>query len=121
MHKEITRAYLEAVGHYGSALEYALRLSRVLWRGGEHALEAQIELADATAEHLAMLAEPGDARAFTEAHSVLVERLGGELVSTAGRLLMIQRQTHAELRALAEEGLEALSPAPVRARLPEAA
>ncbi|NIR29432.1 MAG: phasin family protein [Gammaproteobacteria bacterium] len=124
MYQETTKACVELLGLYGSALEYTLRVNRLLAAGAERAVKAQVDLVDAAAEHLVAFGRARDPEALARAQSTLMKELGDEVVTTTRNLLAIQKETHADLRALAQEGMHTFSPAlvkPLTPKMPKAA
>lgn len=124
MYKEMTKAWVELLGLYGSSLEYALRMNRLMAAGAERTVKAQVDLVDAAAEHLVAFGRAGDPEALAQAQATLMRELGEEMVSTTRNLMTIQRETQADLSALAQEGMDAFSPAPVKplvSKMPKAA
>ncbi len=119
MYKEMTKAYVELLGLYGSTLEYALRMNRLLAAGTERAVKAHVDLADAAAERLVAFSHARDPQALAQAQATLMKELGEEVVTTTRSLLSIQQETQADLRALAQEGMNTLSPAPAKPRMPK--
>jgi phasin family protein len=121
MNNPISRACVEVLGLYGSGVEYWLRANRLLFSGLERTLQAQVDLADATTEHIATLRGSGDLNGLTAAQGALLKEVGEDVLATLRQLLEIQRETGADLKALAEEGVQSFTPAPVKPLMRKAA
>lgn len=106
MQNPALKNYVEVAGLYGSALEYGLRVQKVLMSASERLVREHISMVDTAVANLAPMASVKQPKEAIEAQTQLAEKVREQLNAAGKSFLQIQEETGAELKALMQEGVE---------------
>jgi len=102
----------EVIGLYGSSVELGLRASKALHKGAERLVREHLAYIEAAAGQLASVTGVEQPKDITAVQAVF-EKARDQFAATAKRVLEIQEEVGAELKAVVEDGVTKFSPAGV--------
>lgn len=106
MQNPALKAYAEFAGSYGSALEYGIRVQKVLSSAVERVVKEHIALVDTAVANLAPVASAKQPKELLDVQNALAEKVRDQFGAATKNLLKIQEETGAEIKALMQEGVE---------------
>ncbi|MGQ0658567.1 MAG: phasin family protein [Chromatiales bacterium] len=102
----------EVIGLYGSSIELSLRAGKAVQKGAERLVREHLAYVESAAGQLASVTGIEQPKDITAVQTVF-EKAREQFTATAKRVLEIQEDVGAELKAVVEEGVTKFSPVAV--------